>query len=195
MSIETKCLTSQACLAPVSQLFLKPLLCSAKANVQRIQQETLPVLLLPLSQLLLEFKGSTQGLGQSSLHLSELRAELFKVHNEEKEKKSWTPKNYLESPATAPQQTFACRKTRFHPPPRQGMRYKAAAVRIPLHSPKEPRGKEQNTFLHEQPTHFSCCLCPCHSKAHVWLTQAALRNCLGTTPEEHVEMRVSDGDA
>lgn len=58
MSIETKCLASQACLAPVSQLFLKPLLCSAKANVQRIQQETFPVLLLPLSQLLLEFKGS-----------------------------------------------------------------------------------------------------------------------------------------
>lgn len=58
MSTETKRLASWVCLTPLSQLFPKPLrLCSAKANVQRIQQETFPVLLLPLRQLTLDPKG------------------------------------------------------------------------------------------------------------------------------------------
>lgn len=77
------------------------------------------------------------GWARAALHLSKL----LQVHNEEKQTSNEPKKPDLESPAVAPQQTFPCRKkTRSHPFPRQGRRYKAAAVRISLYSPpKAPR--------------------------------------------------------
>lgn len=96
MSVEVKSLASQICLAPCSELLPKPPLCSAKANVQRIQQETFPVLWLPLEPKGWVGRGQSEGRthGLCTAPCSHLS---YKSYNEEKQtknsKKNPTSKN------------------------------------------------------------------------------------------------------
>lgn len=92
-----KGLASQICLAPLSQLFPKPPLCSAKANVQRIQQETFPVLQLPLEPKGWvgrgRSEGRTHGLRASPCsHLSYKSSQRRKTSNKEQKNHTYLKK-------------------------------------------------------------------------------------------------------
>lgn len=111
--------------SPLSWLFLKPQFCSAKANAQRIQQETFPVLPLPLRQLLLlDFKGWVGRGWTTAAHngwatAPHLPTKLSPVllHLENKRK---TPKSNLASPAAFPLQAFPRGRGRSRPFPSSG---------------------------------------------------------------------------
>lgn len=66
---------------------------------------------------------------------------------------------YLEFPAAASSKHFHVLKLTYHPGLGHVPRYND--VRIPLYSSQEPQGRKQNAALHQQQTHFSCCLQPC----------------------------------
>lgn len=132
--------------SPLSWLFPKPQVCSAKANAQRIQQETFPVLLLPLRQLLLllDFKGwvgrgwttAAHNGRATALPLPKLRSALLRLENKRK-----TQKATLRLLLLFPGKHFHVQKAdpiRF---PAQGMRHRASSWRDPAVQPRGARGK------------------------------------------------------